>query len=93
MCKLFSVQSIDILCKYWQAKTVTEASSIFMPLAASSNSLWLDSALFSVLRVSAKTAGHPLLNMEFWINMQLMVLAAETKTRFFSHTTKHFYSP
>lgn len=57
------------------------------------SSLWLDSALFSVLSVSAKTAGHPLLNMEFWINMQLMVLAAETKTRFFSHTTKHFYSP
>lgn len=57
------------------------------------SSPWLDPALFSVLSVSAKTAGHPLLNMEFWINMQLMVLAAETKTRFFSHATKRFHSP
>ena len=40
----------------------------------------------------SKTAGPAVLNMELQINMRLMVSAGQTKTRFLSHVTKHFYS-
>lgn len=55
----------------------------------------LVAALFRLLfcfEYLSKSSGPPVLNMELQINMWLMDLAAQTKTRFLSHMTKHFYS-